>query len=473
MVNRMERDNRSKFFAAEYFVAPSLSFSVMHVIFDAIALFLAFTFAYLLRFKSGIPVPLGYVPFVSYVYLWLISQPLWWFIFAFYGLYFSRLRETFVNELSKVLPAVSLGAICTMLLSFLIRGLPESRLTFLFQFTLAFLLIAFSRSILRLLERKQIPRVMIFGDSPVIEVLRTRLSRRYGPKLELIFLSQEDLRLKVLSAHGSKEVLVTDLCKQSPSEIICVSNVPKEITEALMELALGGITRVRFIPAGEALFMGTAHLSPEYGLPEVSPKSLVELYAIRRAKRVLDVFLGFLLLLLFSPVFGAIAFFIWLTSQNGVFFVQERITVAGRKFRLLKFRTMREGVVLSEELETKFREGFKLKDDPRVTPLGRWLRKTSLDELPQLLNVLRGEMSLVGPRPIVEEELEKYGVWKNVLLALPPGLTGLWQVSGRSELSYAERIDLDVYYVMNWSPTLDLSIILRTFIAIFTGRGAY
>jgi len=89
------------------------------------------------------------------------------------------------------------------------------------------------------------------------------------------------------------------------------------------------------------------------------------------------------------------------------------------------------------------------------------------------VNVLRGEMSLVGPRPVVAEELEKYGVWKNVLLALPPGLTGLWQVSGRSELSYAERIDLDVYYIMNWSPMLDLSILFRTIYAVFTARGAY
>jgi len=469
----MERDSISRFFAGEYFVAPSLSFSLPHVVSDAIALFLGFTLAYLLRFKTGIPAPLGYVPFLSYVYLWLISQPVWWFIFAFYGLYFSRLREGFVNELSKVLSGVSLSAICTMLISFLIRGLPESRLTFLFQFALAFVLIALFRRILRFLERKQFPRVMIFGDSPVTEILRTRLYRRYGRKLELVCASREDLRLRVLSAHGNKDALVTDLSKQSPAEIICVSEVPKEITEALMELALRGVTRVRFIPAGDALFMGTAHLSPEYGLPEVSPKSLAELYAIRRAKRVFDLFLGCFLLVLFSPVFGAIAFLLWLTSRDGVFFVQERTTVGGRRFRLVKFRTMREGVELPEGLESKFREGFKLKDDPRVTPIGRWLRKTSLDELPQLVNVLRGEMSLVGPRPVVAEELEKYGVWKNVLLALPPGLTGLWQVSGRSELSYAERIDLDVYYIMNWSPMLDLSILFRTIYAVFTARGAY
>ena len=116
---------------------------------------------------------------------------------------------------------------------------------------------------------------------------------------------------------------------------------------------------------------------------------------------------------------------------------------------------------------------MKLKHDPRITGAGRWLRKTSLDELPQLLNILRGDMSFVGPRPIVPEELAKYGEWRRIFLSFPPGLTGLWQVSGRSDLSYRERIDLDIYYITNWSPALDFSIIVRTPGALLSRRGAY
>ncbi|MDI3280997.1 MAG: sugar transferase, partial [Bacillota bacterium] len=147
----------------------------------------------------------------------------------------------------------------------------------------------------------------------------------------------------------------------------------------------------------------------------------------------------------------------------------------------LKFRTMiqdaekvlRELLTQNPELAAEYRRDFKLRQDPRITRVGRFLRRTSLDELPQLINVLRGEMSLVGPRPIVPEEIEKYGFWGRFLLRVPPGVTGFWQVSGRSDVDYEERIKLDMYYINNWSLGLDLAILLRTIPAVLQRKGAY
>jgi undecaprenyl-phosphate galactose phosphotransferase len=152
-----------------------------------------------------------------------------------------------------------------------------------------------------------------------------------------------------------------------------------------------------------------------------------------------------------------------------------------REFYLLKFRTMyKDAEQRLEEIlkndpvkRAEFEQTFKLKDDPRVTPLGRWLRKFSIDELPQLLNVLIGQMSLVGPRPIVEKEVGYYKDYSLLLFRVPPGLTGLWQVSGRTDTAYEERVKLDTRYVREWTLTGDLMIILKTVPAVLSRRGAY
>lgn len=126
----------------------------------------------------------------------------------------------------------------------------------------------------------------------------------------------------------------------------------------------------------------------------------------------------------------------------------------------------------NKDLASEYRECFKLKNDPRVTPFGRLLRKTSLDELPQLFNVIKREMSLVGPRPIVEEEVKYYGDNYEVFSSVKPGITGLWQASGRSDASYEERVALDIYYILNWSPWMDIWILIRSFFSVITMKGA-
>jgi len=197
-------------------------------------------------------------------------------------------------------------------------------------------------------------------------------------------------------------------------------------------------------------------------------------YAI--VKRGLDLLISLTLVLLTIPLFLFIAFLIKITSRDSIFFKHRRLGQGGKLFWCYKFRTMysdaEERLSKSPELQRQFEESFKIQNDPRITPLGALLRKTSLDELPQLFQVIRGEMSLVGPRPIVERELSKYSFYGNKLLSVKPGLSGLWQISGRSEVAYPERVLMDMHYIDYRCIMLDLQLILLTPLAVFRGHGA-
>jgi exopolysaccharide biosynthesis polyprenyl glycosylphosphotransferase len=184
------------------------------------------------------------------------------------------------------------------------------------------------------------------------------------------------------------------------------------------------------------------------------------------------------LLLLFSPLFAVVAFLVWRHDRGPVFFRQERIGLGGHVFKMFKFRTMVTNAesLLPSLLASTGQEAsplYKVRSDPRVTPVGSWLRRYSVDELPQLINVLRGEMSLVGPRPQVEFEVATYANDVRRRLLVKPGMTGLWQINGRSDLSWGEAVRFDLYYVENWSVMSDVMILFRTGRAVLQGSGAY
>jgi exopolysaccharide production protein ExoY len=199
------------------------------------------------------------------------------------------------------------------------------------------------------------------------------------------------------------------------------------------------------------------------------------------AKRGLDITLAVLGLVLLAPLILALVIVLKLTDSGPLLYGHRRIGFGGREFRCWKFRTMVvDGDTVLEQYLRKhpakaalWNKQRKLVDDPRVTPLGAVLRKLSLDELPQLLNVLTGEMSLVGPRPVVREELKYYGSSARHYLSARPGLSGLWQISGRSNTTYLERVQLDRFYVMNWNLWMDLRIIFMTIPAVVMSRGAH
>ena len=200
-------------------------------------------------------------------------------------------------------------------------------------------------------------------------------------------------------------------------------------------------------------------------------------------KYLFDILFSLLILFTFFPLLIVISLLIKLSSRGPIFFLQERIGKNNVPFKCIKFRTMypeakdilKNLLNKDEKIKKEFEETHKIKNDPRITTIGKLLRKTSLDELPQFINVLRNEMSIVGPRPIVRAEKKKYGKDLIKLLSIKPGITGLWQVSGRNNLSYKKRVQLDLIYVDNLNFLMDLRIFIRTFGVIFfpRDRGAY
>ncbi len=213
-------------------------------------------------------------------------------------------------------------------------------------------------------------------------------------------------------------------------------------------------------------------------LPNKGTKELLkEINIYKYIKRVFDFSLSFIGLIVLSPVFLLIALLIKKESNGPVFFLHKRIGKNGKEIYIYKFRSM---VTNAEELiknftpeqMKEFKENFKLENDPRVTKIGKFLRKTSLDELPQLINILKGELSIIGPRPIVENELEKYGNNKEKFLSVTPGLTGYWAANGRSAITYEQRMMMELYYVDNISFKLDVKIFLKTIISVIKKEGA-
>ncbi len=215
---------------------------------------------------------------------------------------------------------------------------------------------------------------------------------------------------------------------------------------------------------------GRTWLSADRGLLGVSPR-------MARLGRLVDVAGAIGLLAVLLPVFLLVALAIKATSRGPVFYRQRRVGRHGVQFDLFKFRSMRVGAEHEKKDLAPLNEiegpAFKIRQDPRITPVGRFIRKASIDELPQLWNVIRGDMRLVGPRPPLPREVATYGLWEQQRLLVKPGLTCIWQVSGRSDLDFETWVSMDIEYIDTWSPRLDVSLLLRTIPAVLSGKGAY
>ena len=209
----------------------------------------------------------------------------------------------------------------------------------------------------------------------------------------------------------------------------------------------------------------------------------VTLIFYKLSKRLFDIFFSISIIIFCFPIFFILSILIKLSSRGPIFYSQIRLGKNKKPFKCFKFRTMNEEaddmlkklLIESEDFRDEFQRTQKLKNDPRITPIGKLLRRTSLDELPQFINVVLGEMSIIGPRPIVEEEQKRYGKNLNEVFSIKPGITGLWQVSGRNNLSYERRVILDLMYARNRNFYIDLNILIRTIgvILLPLDRGAY
>lgn len=287
------------------------------------------------------------------------------------------------------------------------------------------------------------------------------------------------LELPNLGNDPSVASIVAAVSRATPDAVALSSGIPlpprviRELGWVLADMQV----KMIMAPALTDVAGPRIHTQPVAGLPliHVSTPSLTGWR--RFVKRLSDVVGSALLLVMLLPVFIGVGLLVKFTSPGPVFYTQERIGVRGKVFKMVKFRSMRQDAdlqlaALLRQQGTDDKPLSKVENDPRITPVGRVLRKFSLDELPQLFNVLSGDMSLVGPRPQREHEVALYDGAAHRRLYVSPGMSGLWQVSGRSNLSWDEAIQLDLYYVENWSLTQDIVILLKTFRAVFRSEGA-
>jgi undecaprenyl-phosphate galactose phosphotransferase len=294
------------------------------------------------------------------------------------------------------------------------------------------------------------------------------------------FLSGQDYVYPVLSLKGDLDQQLKDM--GSPYVVFALESEDFINHQGLLESLMATRSSMSVIPSFRGLPLLGAEISPifRHEVFHLRVKNNLARQGPRFVKRLFDLVVSGILLLALSPLF---LYFGWRIRRDGgpAFYAQQRIGQFGKSFSCYKFRSMRvdadkvlKALLESDEaLKREWERDHKLKDDPRVTAIGRFLRKTSLDEFPQLLNVFKGEMSLVGPRPISDSEMVKYGEQVSYYLETPPGITGLWQISGRNDVEYATRVNLDAWYVRNWSLWYDIAIMFKTIRVVFRGSGAY
>ncbi len=458
---------------------------------DALALAAAYTLACFLRFYN--PwwpyYPTFFLPF--YLGLGLVMLPVWLALFASFRLYDPEELLGGTREYTRLINACTVGTLAIVVYDFLSRGERE-------EISRAWLLLVWALSILIAGGVRFTLRRVVYALRRKGYFLRPALVIGTNAEGQAIARQLRDAP----SASGVRVLgLVDDTPPEKPSDLPflgSLSDLPRLIHEHdVRELIVAGtaLSREQLLDLFCRYNQGDRHLIIRLssGLFEVLTTGMrlrkvgyVPLVTLERTritgvdallKRGLDLAGSLALLLLSAPFLLLIALLVKATSPGPILYRRRVLGQGGHPFDALKFRTMYtngpEILARYPELEGELRRHGKIKNDPRITPLGRILRRFSLDELPQLFNILAGQMSLVGPRMIAPEEWPHYGKWQHNLLTVKPGLTGLWQVSGRSDLSYEDRVRLDMHYIRNYTIWLDLQILFQTIPVVLRGKGAY
>ncbi len=457
---------------------------------DVVLINLAFLLGYYIRYQLQLFRPVleaNNTPYSPYIPVQVTYTLLMLVFLGLDGVYRRRREGSWFEELYRIGNATTTAVVILIAGTFIIQPLVYSRLLPIEVGVLTIAALSAVRVVRYMVAaqlRKRgigLDRVLIVGAGEIGRAVMRNLVAR--PELGYVVvgfvdddLSKGDLgRFKAL---GGLESVGTALKAVRIDEVIIT--LPWMYHRTIMGLVrsceeLG--VRARVVPDVFQLSLSRVDFDDMGGLPLMGLKTTAIPRAGRLVKRMLDVALSLVVLVVFSPVLGLIAALIRLDSPGPVVFTQRRVGEGGRLFDILKFRSMHQG---AEERQAQLQELnqasgplFKIKSDPRLTRMGRLLRRLSLDELPQFINVLRGEMSIVGPRPGLPSEVAQYEAWQRQRLEVPPGITGLWQVSGRSDLSFDEMCLLDVYYIENWSLGLDLTIMLRTIPRVLFAEGAY
>lgn len=444
---------------------------------DYLALIGAAVTAYFLRFTTFVDFrpATQIISFDEYLGLVVLFSLLWVGIFAFSGLYLPRVR--IVDELAKVVSACSTGTMAVIAVLFFSREFFASRFIILAVWVFSILFVGVARLTIRLVQRGLFSRgigsrgVILIGSGRAAEAIGREIRERTEAGYRLV------KHYDSLGREATSEIRglagKTDIDEIILADPRAGAEELKRILELSDELHLS----VRYSADLYAARRAALDVTAIAGVPLVEIKNTPLEGWGRVYKRAFDLVFGSILFILSLPVMLIVALAIVLDSRGPVLFIHRRIGQYGHPFTFYKFRSMRRGAheEWGEVSKLSERSGPvpKVKDDPRVTRAGRFIRRWSLDELPQFINVIRGNMSLVGPRPHLSEEVEKYEPRQRKVLIVKPGITGLGQISGRADLSFDEEVALDVSYIERWSPKLDLSILLRTPAAVFRKKGAY
>lgn len=453
----------------------------------------ALRLAYSLRFELALPIfRLEVTPIPQYYeQLSFFFAGLLILLFVFRGLYQRENLLGGTKEYALIFSSTTSGLLIVIIIGFLNPEFVLARGWLFLAWFFTFFNIAVGRFILRRIVYRLrrlgyflFPAVIVGANDEGIELANqlvdwttsgfhivgfvdNLLNKGAHATNNLICLGTTDDLPEVVKKYNIQEIILATSARSAQANLLSI----------FKEFGVRDNLRVRFSSGlYEAITTGLTIKNISYvPLVTVDPVRLTG--ADRILKAALDYGLVIPGLFLISPLLALIAIVVRFDSPGPVIYRRRVMGVRGRQFDAFKFRTMHQNgdQILAHypELQTELAENHKLQDDPRITRVGKILRKLSLDELPQLFNVLRGEMSLVGPRMISPAEIEKYEQWDVNLLTVRPGISGLWQVSGRSDISYEERVKLDMHYIRNWSIWLDLQILTQTIPAVIRGRGAY
>lgn len=465
------------------------AFLVTLIAVDLIATNLAFYIAYLLRYayELGGEVPgENAVDFAAYVPVHALFVAICLLGYQLRGIYALPRGSSLIREAGAIIGSTAIAAMVVFAIASMVRYPASSRLTFIYAWILAVTLCIIGRATIRMIRAQLhraglgVERVIVVGNNRQARMVMQMLAQQAHLGYRVLGFVDDAVRddFGRFRALGPTQNLASLVPQLAADRVIVALPASQhgDIMWVLDRCRQDGVS-YSLVPDLFELRLSHVNLETVSGIPLLAFDETNIAGWNLFVKRVIDVVVSAFLLVLLSPVLAALAIAIRLESRGPALFRQIRLGKGGLPFTCYKFRSMHERAEeeIGQLLELNEADGpiFKIRADPRLTRVGQLLRRASIDELPQLWNVLRGEMSLVGPRPPIPEEVERYEEWHRRRLEVVPGITGLWQVSGRSELSFDEMVMLDIYYIENWSLGLDLQILARTGPAVLGGSGAF
>lgn len=468
-------------------------YTIALIISDTIAILLAFSLAYILRVQLDDRPLVNQIPAIDFFTTFVILMPLWLVVFWSLGLYSSRVYQKRLTEHGKLLLGSFLGILIVIGYSFVISTpIFPARLVAVYAAVLVFLLLVLGREIMRFVRDmmyyvgRGIQRVLIIGNNDATADIIKNLGATTHTGFNVIAVAGKAPKEFEGIRYAKLEDALAKLDALDIDTIIQTNLFDNaERNQIIMNAAQIRHIQYCFIPGENEFYSGRNDIDVFLGYPIISVYKSPLIGWGEFVKRVFDLFCVIVSTPVWIPIFLLLVVLQKLFNPGPVFFTHTRLTKHSKPFKMYKFRSMipkysgEDAVEIfkrmgREDLIEEYNRNFKVENDPRITRFGNFLRKSSFDEIGQIINVITGDMSLVGPRPIPAKEVEaKFTKVHGALLhEVRPGITGLWQVSGRSDLPTDERVALELYYVQNWSFWLDIKILLKTVLVILNRSGA-